>query len=161
MTLALATTALVIVGWLRSHSRTDAIVIPRAETTFVIESRLGRLTFEKFGPRKRMRKDAYVAHMNVNWSARWSEIFNRPDSGWAGFDRFTAIDPDGVTASLISVPYWALSAISAALSILVAQRPLRKTCLARLRYKRGCCTTCGYDLRQTPHRCPECGAQPN
>lgn len=53
--------------------------------------------------------------------------------------------------SYIVVPWWA--AIVPTL-LLPAWWIARRS---RRRYKVGLCTSCGYDLRATPDRCPECG----
>jgi hypothetical protein len=54
----------------------------------------------------------------------------------------------------VYVPLWTLALAS---SVLPAARLLRRVSRAR-RLVRGRCCSCGYDLRATPQRCPECGA---
>jgi hypothetical protein len=56
-------------------------------------------------------------------------------------------------APMLVIPYWVLAIITAALPIVrfgVWWRRWR-------RHPEGCCSACGYDLRATPQRCPECG----
>jgi hypothetical protein len=59
-----------------------------------------------------------------------------------------------------SQPHWALTAGAAALPTawLVAQ--VRRLAVRRRRSLRGLCPACGYDLRASPDRCPECGTVP-
>jgi hypothetical protein len=52
------------------------------------------------------------------------------------------------------VPHWLLSGIAAALPLAV----LGSLSRCRRRRAKGSCVCCGYDLRATPDRCPECGA---
>ena len=54
------------------------------------------------------------------------------------------------------VPLWA---IAAPLAILPALWLLRaRPALRRRRLKAGLCLQCGYDVRASPERCPECGS---
>jgi hypothetical protein len=75
-----------------------------------------------------------------------------------GFSRgFSSnVFPGGKTMSVLALPHWfvigALSAFAAGL-LFIRRRTLRRTVGVL-------CLTCGYDLRATPERCPECGATP-
>lgn len=52
------------------------------------------------------------------------------------------------------VPLWLLLVLAAPAPTMAAHRLL----VARRRRRRGLCRVCGYDLRATSDRCPECGA---
>lgn len=55
---------------------------------------------------------------------------------------------------LLCLPIWELAGIFASIPAAALVRRLRRQRVVR----EGCCLTCGYDLRATPLRCPECGA---
>ena len=56
-------------------------------------------------------------------------------------------------------PLLAVCGIWLALRLRTAYARLRHGHQRRL-YKAGRCLNCGYDLRESPGRCPECGADP-
>jgi hypothetical protein len=55
------------------------------------------------------------------------------------------------------VPYLWLWALTAPVPAALVFRKVRRRLQGRSRGRRGLCPSCGYDLRGTPHRCPECG----
>ena len=56
----------------------------------------------------------------------------------------------------ISVPLWAMIALLSILPALAVRRLLRWRRVKRWQVN-GCCSACGYDLRCSRDRCPECG----
>jgi hypothetical protein len=55
------------------------------------------------------------------------------------------------------LPYWFLSLLAATPWLALAWRYWRNRAARRI--AAGLCPACGYDLRASPDRCPECGAE--
>lgn len=75
-------------------------------------------------------------------------------SVWTSDEKLTTM---ATTQSAVFVPHWFLAI---GFALLPAMHIRRVILLQRLRRRldRGLCGACGYDLRSTPERCPECGA---
>jgi hypothetical protein len=77
-----------------------------------------------------------------------------PTAGFAAVDNRTELSPqDGSRYTVLMAPWWAAAAAFAVLPTIRLSRRLWR------RRKAGSCPTCGYDLRATPGRCPECGTR--
>ena len=64
----------------------------------------------------------------------------------------------GTREIVVRVPYWLLLSATGALPI--ARLMLHPRRRRAAREAAGLCAICGYDLRASPDRCPECGAVP-
>lgn len=87
-------------------------------------------------------------------------VFSTPDSTpgfgpirWSHTSRTKAVDGDDFTHLGLGISHWLLA-------LLLASPPLlwlRRRMAIRRQHRSGLCRNCGYDLRATPDRCPECG----
>ena len=66
--------------------------------------------------------------------------------------------PDGSLLWNLDLPYWLLVTATALPGTVSAGWWLRRRRRVRAARRLGLCLTCGYDLRESPGACPECGA---
>jgi hypothetical protein len=82
------------------------------------------------------------------------------DSPWRRFNivgvEFAASHPGPSMLWNLSIPYWLLTLVTLLLPLTTTMLWARRRARHR-RQARGLCAACGYDLRATPQRCPECG----
>lgn len=98
-----------------------------------------------------MRVDVSPDRLDVTryrWAGfEWQRVV---DGGWSGAKR-----SNGVIFWRVGMPYWfaVLSGAGLGVASVRGWRDERR----RHRIRRGLCPNCRYDLRASPHACPECG----
>ena len=123
----------------RSYWRYDAIKRFSSRDSYLWQliSVRGRIELERVGP---------FQAIHGGTPAR-----NRPGPKLQYQLNMTYRAPADVT--LFAIPHWSLAVLFAIVPAFYLHAAVR----SRRRRRIGLCPTCGYDLRATPERCPECG----
>ena len=98
---------------------------------------------------------------NGKWGLHWNHYPYAPPSGLKGniWNRmgfaYRVVGPNQwfTLDWRAAVPHWSIAAFFAVAPVIVAMTAMRRS--RRTAAHR--CVSCGYDLRATPDRCPECG----
>lgn len=160
LVLCLATAAL----WVRSYMRLDSVVLRRSTITDSIWSLRGSIALSRTEHRSGGRSSH--GKPEVEYHAVPAEGFVGPNA-WAssfagartiryaflGFGFLRASDPLTQSNRWLWFPHWFAALLCAIIPALYLHAVLRTRRVVRLNL----CPTCGYDLRATPDRCPECG----
>jgi hypothetical protein len=143
----------ILVLWWRSLTIADQLVIGTAQigklesTRLLLNSDMGNVTINgnswEFKP-------LLNAALHGSWNRQAFEIKNA--NHWRREWGYTS----NQFLWNLTLPYWLFVVTFAILPLSYVVRVIR----CRHRLREGLCEICGYDLRATPDRCPECGTIP-
>jgi len=140
--------------WVRSARRSDRLDYQSANGLYSVLEWKGTLQFYAGTRRANSTYATPGVHM------RWAYAPSAPGPWWSGwvtpnrvknFLGFGTIR--GPTYQVVAIPFWAITPLTA-LPAVAALRARARRCR---RVQDGACRACGYDLRASPLRCPECG----
>jgi hypothetical protein len=163
--------------WVRSYFNTDFAEAVGFDTYTLASSSSGRVRLRVctnypaefyWGVKPHPRFFAHHETLAVGVGTDWSTVpIPKASFDWRRFGMMLVRehDPSGsatsgaaITTTYVVIPLWLASIVAAVAPAnwIYRHRLSRKAMRRRL----GLCITCGYDLRATPERCPECGAVP-
>jgi hypothetical protein len=116
------------------------------------------------GPLSRTEWRRFGIRVRSGRATTWLDAGGRPAPvasflaahGSGGAGRFSA----PLQCVKVSVPHWMALTLLGALPLARATAAFTRALRRRRRAARRCCPDCGYDLRATPGKCPECGTMP-
>ncbi len=156
--------------WVRSALTSDVLLLQGPNVVYGLQLAEGGIIFQR---------DELQQTRGGDWRATWhrEEVIYRDDDEWLSFGSRIGIlaipttfawsdgRPDSMRfvpalARRVELPLWLLVLVTGAfpgyrLATWVYKRHLQQRQADRI--ARGCCPMCGYDVRATPQRCPECG----
>jgi hypothetical protein len=139
--------------WMRSFGHEDVLIYrgaptsdsPRQQSQLSCVSAHGRMTLG-------FQTDWLWRDSGLRWHT--SALSNNPVEQF-GLQSFS--DQYGDVIRYATLPHWLFVLVFAVLPLIQITRLIRR----RRQPRAGLCRVCGYDLRATPDRCPECGAKPS
>jgi hypothetical protein len=146
----------VCVLWVRSHWTSDLFHLRTRDRFFYASTYRGRL---KAGTWLRRDHDpsslvsGYHPFPVWHYDPIWAKRQSVPHPHLLGFHYWPAPGGSIASAREFAIPAALPLALGAAAPAAWLQRRVRR----RGRRRSGLCPACGYDLRATPGRCPECG----
>ncbi|HEY7119259.1 MAG TPA: hypothetical protein VH475_21900, partial [Tepidisphaeraceae bacterium] len=136
--------------WARSYRCNDLLsVTPFPHHNFFLWTAPGTLRIEWKSIVGSGFHDLRVVHRVTRPPARFERMPGEIRLDWMGF-RIVTGERWGDYHRAVFMPFWVALLVTAVLPATVCLR-------RRHRSIDGRCSTCGYDLRATPDRCPECG----
>ena len=160
LNLAAAVSAVLFVGvcvlWVRGYFVTDGVQLPLYPTIAVWSQRGRGLIYSTDNPEyagSHWRYNRFPPSRPVGFEG--GAFPGNSSTRFAGFGADVTHYPrDGITSRQFIFPYWFIATFTAMTGAGAAAY------LRRHRKRVGHCPRCGYDMRATPTRCPECGAVP-
>jgi hypothetical protein len=171
-TLWLVAWVLLVVMWVRSYIADDWIALerpwseePAIKVRLSLESYLGRAGVKH----DFIHQASGRTVLQVHWQRRVASFKDVTDWGFwkrMGFkySRSPEVSPRTISYNgarqrwYVATPYWFIAIVTGIVPALWLRR-LYWARQARQRVARGLCAACGYDLRASKERCPECGAE--